>query len=66
MFTKILGAIIGSRIDRSDGKGGLKGAMLGYAGAALVKRVLRLSLLVGGGFAAKRAFDRRRGPGTVG
>lgn len=62
MLTRILGAIIGSRIDRSDGRGGMKGAMLGYAGAALLKRVLPASLLIGGGIAAKRAFDRRRMP----
>lgn len=60
MLSKILGAIIGSRIDRSDGHGGIKGALLGYAGAALVKRVLPLGLAIGGGLAAKRAYDRRR------
>ncbi len=60
MIGKIVGAIIGSRIDRRDGEGGLKGAMLGYAGAALMKRVLPLGLLVGGGIAAKRLLGRRR------
>ena len=60
MLSKILGAIIGSRIDRRDGEGGLKGAVLGYAGGALFKRILPLGLAIGGGIAAKRAYDRRR------
>ena len=60
MIGKILGAVIGSKIDRQDGKGGFKGALLGYAGAALVKRVLKLGLAIGGGIAAKRMVDRRR------
>lgn len=60
MLAKIVGAIIGSRIDRSDGRGGFKGALMGYAGAALAKRILPAGLLLGGGIAAKRMLDRRR------
>lgn len=65
MFGRILGAVIGSRLDRRDGKGGFKGAVMGAMGAGMMRRVLPLGLLVGGGIAAKRAMDRRKARAVV-
>jgi hypothetical protein len=65
MIGKVLGAIVGSRIDRSDGDSGIKGAVLGTVGVSLLKRVLPLALLIGGGLAAKRANERRRNVSSV-
>ena len=64
MIGKILGAVLGSRIDRSDGKGGLKGALLGMGAAGLARRVVPLGLLIGGVYAAKQMYDRRRAAET--
>jgi hypothetical protein len=39
MIGKLLAAFVGSRIDRRDGHGGVKGAVLGYATQRLVTRM---------------------------
>jgi hypothetical protein len=61
MIGKVLAAAIGAKIDQSDGEGGFKGAALGILGAALVRRIFPAAVLVGGAWAAKRAWDRRSG-----
>jgi len=60
MIGKILGAVIGSRIDRNDGAGGLKGAALGVVAATALRRLGPLGLAIGGAYAVKKAMDRRR------
>lgn len=39
MFRKLIAAFIGNRIDREDGKGGVKGAMIGLAVERLLARM---------------------------
>ena len=60
MVGKLLGAFIGREIDRGDGQGGTKGAILGALAAGGLRRLGPLGLVVGGAFVAKRAYDRRR------
>jgi hypothetical protein len=65
MFGTVIGAIIGSKIDRADGEGGVKGALLGALAPALVKRVLPLAILAGGALLVKNALDARKTPEPV-
>jgi hypothetical protein len=60
MIGKILGAVIGSQIDRRDGEGGLKGAAIGAVAASALRRLGPLGLALGGAYAVKKAIDRRR------
>jgi len=39
MIGKLLGAFIGNRIDRADGKGGVKGALIGLGVERLLARM---------------------------
>ena len=65
MIGNIVGALIGSAIDRSDGEGSLTGAALGVASVAALKRVVPLALLIGGAFVLKGALDRRNAVPTA-
>ena len=61
MIRNLLGALIGSRIDRRDGRGGLKGAALGYVAQRAISRMGTPGLLLAGGYGLYRlAKDRRR------
>jgi len=60
MFGKLLGAFIGRQIDRRDGKGGVKGAVMGAAAAGLIRRAGPLGLIAGGAWLAKKHFDKRK------
>ncbi len=60
MIGKLLAAFIGRRIDRRDGEGGVKGALLGVAAASVIRRAGPLGLLAGGAWVAKKAYDRRK------
>lgn len=60
MFGKLIGALVGREIDRRDGRGGLKGALLGAATVGAMRRMGPLGLALGGAYVAKRMFDRRR------
>jgi len=60
MIGKLLGALVGRTIDRRDGQGGLKGAMVGAATAGLIRRAGPIGLLIGGAWIAKKALDRRK------
>jgi len=66
MIGKILGALVGREIDRRDGRGGLKGAVLGAAGAGLIRRAGPIGLLIGGAWVAKKAMDRRKADRAAG
>jgi len=65
MFSKLLGAYIGNRIDRRDGKGGAKGALMGAAAASIIRRAGPFGLLLGGAYVAKKAFDKRHADRTA-
>lgn len=60
MIGKVIGALVGREIDRRDGSGGLKGAALGAIVGGGLRRMGPLGLLIGGGYVAKKALDRRR------
>ncbi|TPG19971.1 hypothetical protein EAH87_09125 [Sphingomonas koreensis] len=60
MIGKIIGALVGREIDRRDGDSGAKGAAIGAVAAGVMRRLGPLGLVLGGGYVAKRAYDRRR------
>lgn len=60
MIGRIIGALVGREIDRRDGQGGLKGAAIGALAVGAMRRMGPLGLVLGGGYAAKKAYDRRR------
>ncbi|MBA2919056.1 hypothetical protein GON01_14230 [Sphingomonas sp. MAH-20] len=60
MIGKIIGALVGREIDRRDGKGGAKGALLGAAAVGAMRRLGPLGLALGGAYVAKKALDRRK------
>lgn len=60
MIGKIIGALVGREIDRRDGQGGAKGALMGMMAAGGLRRMGPLGLILGGGYVAKKAYDRRR------
>jgi uncharacterized membrane protein YebE (DUF533 family) len=60
MIGKVIAALVGREIDRRDGSGGMKGALLGAAAAGALRRAGPLGLLVAGGYVAKKMYDRRR------
>jgi len=64
MIGKLIAALIGREIDRRDGKGGAKGAMIGAAAPAIIKRLGSVGLVLGGAYVAKKAWDRRKGGTT--
>ena len=60
MLSRVVGALVGREIDRRDGSGGLKGMALGALAVGGLRRMGPLGLLLGGGYVAKKAYDRRR------
>lgn len=60
MIGRVIGALVGREIDRRDGSGGLKGAAIGAVAAGALRRMGPLGLVIGGGYVAKKALDRRR------
>ena len=60
MIGKVIGALVGREIDRRDGRGGLKGAMVGAVAMGAMRRLGPVGLLLGGGYVAKKAYDRRQ------
>ena len=60
MFRTLITALIGREIDRRDGKGGLKGALIGVAAGRILTRMGPLGLALGGAYVAKKAYDRRK------
>ena len=68
MIGKVIGALVGREIDKRDGRGGLKGALLGAATMGAMRRMGPLGLALGGAFVAKRMLERcreRRGSGRA-
>jgi hypothetical protein len=60
MFGRIIGALVGREIDRRDGRGGAKGAAMGWVAGSAMRRMGPLGLILGGGYVAKKAYDRRQ------
>ncbi|PTQ12824.1 hypothetical protein CLG96_01360 [Sphingomonas oleivorans] len=60
MIGKLIGAAVGREIDRRDGRGGVKGALIGVAAAGALRRLGPLGLILGGGYVAKKAYDRHK------
>lgn len=60
MIGRIIGALVGREIDRRDGEGGGKGALIGMLAPSVIRRMGPLGLVLGGAWAAKKALDRRK------
>ncbi|KQM24559.1 MULTISPECIES: hypothetical protein [unclassified Sphingomonas] len=60
MIGRIIGALVGRQMDRRDGRGGVKGAAMGWAAGAVMRRMGPLGMILGGSYAAKKAYDRRK------
>ena len=60
MIGRIIGALVGREIDRRDGQGGLKGAAIGALTMSAMRRMGPLGMILGGGYVAKKAYDRRK------
>jgi hypothetical protein len=60
MIGKIIGALVGREIDRRDGGGGAKGAVIGALAVGGLRRLGPLGLILGGAYVAKKVLDRRR------
>ena len=58
MLRTIISALVGREIDRRDGRGGAKGALLGMAASRVLTRMGPLGLALGGAYVAKKAYDR--------
>jgi len=62
MIGKVIGALVGREIDRRDGSGGVKGAVIGAVAAGGLRRLGPLGLVIGGAYVAKKMIQRRRSP----
>ncbi len=60
MIGRIIGALVGREMDRRDGRGGVKGAAMGWVAGSVMRRMGPLGMILGGGYAAKKAYDRRK------
>ena len=60
MIGKVIGALVGREMDRRDGRGGLKGMAMGALMGGAMRRMGPLGMILGGGYVAKKAYDRRR------
>ena len=61
MLRRIIGAVVGGAIDRRDGKGGLKGAVIGAVAARAVSRAGPAGLAaIGAAAVAKMLWDHRK------
>ncbi|WP_375391006.1 hypothetical protein [uncultured Sphingomonas sp.] len=60
MIGRAIGALVGAEVERGRGESGLKGALIGTVAMAALRRMGPLGLVIGGGWAAKQALDRRR------
>jgi hypothetical protein len=57
---RVIGALVGREIDRRDGAGGAKGAAIGWVAASALRRMGPFGLVLGGGYVAKKMYDRHR------
>ena len=60
MIRSIIGALVGRELHRRSQGSGLKGAAVGALAARAMTRMGPLGMLLGGGYVAKKAYDRHR------
>lgn len=60
MIGKIIGALVGRELGKRNGGGGTGGALLGMAAMGAMRRMGPLGMLLGGGYVAKKAYDRHK------
>ncbi|MDV3459029.1 hypothetical protein RZN05_18670 [Sphingomonas sp. HF-S4] len=61
MIRNLIGAFIGNRIDRRDGRGGVKGAAIGYVAQRAITRMGVPGMVLAGGYGLwKMRSDRRK------
>lgn len=60
MFGKLIGALVGREMGRRNNSGGAKGALLGMAAVGAMRRMGPLGMILGGGYVAKKAYDRHK------
>ncbi|WP_315760567.1 hypothetical protein [Sphingomonas sp. Y38-1Y] len=65
MIKQIIGALVGREIDRRDGRGGMKGAAVGYAAGSVLRRMGPLGTALGAAYVGKKMYDRRKGRRVV-
>ena len=60
MIRTIFGALVGRELDRRDGSGGAKGALVGALATRVVTRMGPFGMMLGGAYLAKKAYDRHK------
>ena len=60
MIGRIISALVGREMGRRDGSGGASGAVKGVVAMGLMRRMGPRGMILGGGYAAKKAYDRNR------
>ncbi|KHA63734.1 MULTISPECIES: hypothetical protein [Sphingomonas] len=60
MIGRIISALVGREMGRRDGSGGASGAVKGVVAMSVLRRMGPLGMILGGGYAAKKAYDRNR------
>ena len=60
MIGKIIGALVGREVERRNGDSGLKSAAIGALTMGAMRRMGPLGMILGGGYVAKKAYDRRK------
>jgi hypothetical protein len=60
MIGRIISALVGREMGRRDGSGGTSGAVKGVVAMGLMRRMGPLGMILGGGYAAKKAYDRNK------
>ncbi len=61
MIGRIISALVGREMSRrSGGSGGTSGAVKGVVAMSVLRRMGPLGMILGGGYAAKKAYDRNR------
>lgn len=65
MIGKIIGALVGAEVERKRQRSGLKGAVVGAMAVGLMRRLGPVGLVLGGAWAAKKAYDRSKDTGAA-
>jgi len=60
MIGRIISALVGREMGRREGGSGTKGAIAGVVAMSAMRRMGPLGLILGGGYAAKKAYDRNK------
>ncbi len=60
MIGRIISALVGREMGRRHGSGGASGAVKGVVAMGLMRRMGPLGMILGGGYAAKKAYDRNK------